>query len=232
MVWQVLVGMHILKPYGLYLQSAGLPDGLLSYNATTLNHIIQQNPSLISQTCYLIADGNTRLTRPDFIRNASMFVDVADQSAQSLVPLHIIPFFTGIFSTPSKASDVNQQTVGRGGVTSFAFNSQPCAIHQQDPSLNQSRQFFLADAAGTSSSFLRNIYKFKQPCGGVISSIFSQSEVAHLCRSAWYHTYQDLKLTQALPVQQQYLIAGIAFWKLLLPISQQGMYPAAEYPVF
>lgn len=154
MVWQVLIGIHILKPYDLYSQSAGLPNDFFSYDKTTLlQDVIHPNPSLAFETAYLITSSENCVTRPYFICNASMFVNVSGQVKQSLAPVQITPFFTGIFSTPPHALDANHQPVGGGGSTSFAFNSDLCAINPQNATLTQLRQFSLADATGTSSSF-------------------------------------------------------------------------------
>ncbi len=153
LVWQVLIGIHILQFYDLYVQSEGLADSFFSYDENTLKEILYLNPSLIKKTVALVATGKDRLVRPFLICNASMLVNTPEQFKQSLVPVQITPFFTGVFSTPAHAVDANNQPVGGGGVTSFAFNSALEALKGDMATLRQIRPFCLADAAGVSSSF-------------------------------------------------------------------------------
>ena len=153
MVWQTLIGIHILKFYDLYSQAAGLPNNFFSYDKQSLENILHSNPSLANKTCYLVTAEKTKVTRPFFICNTAMFVNVPNKLNKFLVPVQITPFFTGIFSNPEDARDANHQLVGGGGVTSFAFNSNLQAIDQKNATVTQSRQFSLTDAAGASSSF-------------------------------------------------------------------------------
>ena len=163
LIWQMLMGIHLLKYYGLYTQSQGLPDSFFSYDKNTLKEIIQQNPSLTKQTAYLITTGDNRVNRPYFICNASMFVNVLGELKQSLAPVQITPFFTGILSTPPHAIDISHQSVGSGGVTSFGFNSTLQAMDEQAASVLQSRQFSLTDANGVSSAFFAEYIQKQAP---------------------------------------------------------------------
>lgn len=153
MIWQTLVGIHILDFYDLYFQSEGLPNSFFSYDQKELKNILNLNASLAQEHVDLVTAEKERTPRPYFICNASMFVNVPKERNQSLVPLQITPFFTGILSTPPNAFDVNAQLVGGGSCTSFAFNSMLQHIDPQKATFLQSRQFSLADAAGVSSSF-------------------------------------------------------------------------------
>ncbi len=153
MVWQTLIGIHILKFYDLHSQTEGLPDSFFSFDQHSLEKIVNANPALADKTAHLVAAEQTKVCRPYFICNAAMFVDVTDQFKKSLVPVQITPFFAGVFSNPEDAKDVNQQVVGGGGVSSFGFNSNLQTIDHQNATISQLRQFSLTDAAGVSSSF-------------------------------------------------------------------------------
>ena len=64
LVWQVLIGIHILQFYDLYVQSEGLADSFFSYDENTLKEILYLNPSLMKKTVALVATGKERLVRP------------------------------------------------------------------------------------------------------------------------------------------------------------------------
>ena len=150
MLWQTLIALHLLAPYGLFPSSgsADTPASLFTYNQTTLNTIVQQNPSLQPETAHLVS---TR-PRPYLVCNTAMFVTVGGQSL--LAPVQATSFLTGIVSVPPHATDANGLQVGGGGVTSFAFNSAPTAFSSSTAtaSVQQQRQWAIADIVGSSSA--------------------------------------------------------------------------------
>jgi hypothetical protein len=82
-----------------------------------------------------------------------MFVSGVDQSGfQYLAPVQSTAFLTGIIGTPG-GTDANGLPPGGGGVTSFAFNSQPEGQEAGLVKLEQMRQWALTDSIGTSSAF-------------------------------------------------------------------------------
>lgn len=206
MVWQILIGIHILSPYGLYSSLGGLPNDFFSYDKTTLQEIISLNPSLGSKKAYLVVSESgkeQRVSRPYFICNAAMFVNLSNERKQYLVPLHSTPFFTGVFSTPPNAMDVHKQVVGGGGVTSFAFNSELATINQQKVTLTQSRQFSLTDIIGTSSSFFAEYLEVQATLwGGNIKHFFEDMK-------SKLHTYNWDHIMKNIPVGHGRIISKI-----------------------
>ncbi len=155
LVWQVLIGRHILKPYGLFLPRLPpfLPRSMFSWSeAIRQSDIVGPNPSLENEACFLVAsqaDPN-RTPRPYLICNMSMFV-TDSEGKSAIAPVQATPFFTGIVGQPP-ATDANGKAVGGGGVTSFAFNSALSSVSSPDVEVEQSRQWSLTDGAGTSSA--------------------------------------------------------------------------------
>jgi hypothetical protein len=150
MLWQTLIALHLLAPYGLFpfSGSADTPASLFTYNQATLNAIVQQNPSLHPVTANLVS----AQPRPYFVCNTAMFVTVGGQAL--LAPVQATSFWTGIVSIPPNATDTNGLPVGGGGVTSFAFNSAPTAFSPstETASVQQQRQWAIADIVGASSA--------------------------------------------------------------------------------
>lgn len=151
MLWQTLIGLHILQPYGLFQQGANrAPASLFSYNAAALSqYVTGPNPSLAGQPANLVADVPGE-QRPYLVCNCGMFVQSGGQTL--LAPVQSTPFLTGITSRPPGAVDANLRAPGGGGVTSFAFNSAPLNTPDGTLRVQQNRQWSLVDAAGTSSA--------------------------------------------------------------------------------
>ena len=154
MLWQTLMGIHILLPYGLYRPGENaLPTSYFTLNEVTRDAIIEKNPSLRYRPAALFADATdkTRTRRPYLICNTAMFVHLAD-GTKLLAPVQAGAFFTGIVGRPD-AYDHNDQTVGGGGVTSFAFNSRLHQVNGREVEVDQSRQWSLTDIIGASSAY-------------------------------------------------------------------------------
>ncbi|MCP4213201.1 MAG: hypothetical protein GY765_01035 [bacterium] len=160
LIWQNLVGHHILKYYGLYTPGvfSHTPNSLFTYNSEThKKDITGPNPKLADETAHYIASGPGRIRRPFLICNSSMFVSVPGTDYKYMVPVQTTPFFTGIVSTPPEATGADKRPVGGGGVTSFAFSSQLDSVSGDDVTVGQERQYSLDDAVGTSSAFFAEI---------------------------------------------------------------------------
>ena len=149
MLWQTLIGIHLLGPYGLFpSDSSYTPTSLFSYDSAALTqYVTGPNPGLGSEIASLIA-APAGQQRPYLVSNSAMFVTTPGGQIM-LAPVQSTPFTTGIMSVPPNSVDANNRQVGGGGVTSFAFNSAPLnnALNVQ-----QSRQWSLTDIAGTSSA--------------------------------------------------------------------------------
>ncbi len=256
LVWQTLIGIHILKPYQLYSQEKGIPDSFFSYDKNYLaNNILKSNPPLRKEVVNLIATGEKRIRRPYYICNASMFVSVPGQVRLSLVPVQSTSFFTGIISTPGKALDANHQLVGGGGVSSFAFSSNPVEIDSEKATINQSRQFSLMDATGVSSSFFAEYLERRSVVWRANPKQFFAEIKDQLTTDRWQHILdnipvghgivlrglleklQDLKHTEAEIGNEQLLKKNIdpaifnhAFAKLAAIVPQYQYWPVNSAP--
>ncbi|MEN9867861.1 MAG: hypothetical protein RL748_3451 [Pseudomonadota bacterium] len=161
LVWQVALGQQLLAPYGLYQSNAfnAMPASWFSFNAASQAAIVAKNPALPA-TCYFPADNANpgRGPRPFPICNMSMIVSVNGE--QFAAPLQSTPYFTGVLGTPGlhgvPALDSNQQVVGGGAISSFAFNSR---LHSSLPpghgtvaTATQARSWTVMDMVGTSSA--------------------------------------------------------------------------------
>lgn len=153
MLWQTLIGIHILGYYGLSEAGAHRPpDSFFTYDGTSLKAITKANPGLSSETAHLIASGASRTRRPFLTCNMSMSIEMPDGS-KLLAPVQATPFFTGIFSQPPQARDGDDLPVGGGGIQSFAFSSDLEFFQPPETAeVQQSRQFSLTDAVGVSSA--------------------------------------------------------------------------------
>lgn len=151
MLWQVLMGFHILSEHSLYAPGANaLPTSLFSWDKKTLNQdVVGPNSSLAKETAHLVASGTRRASRPYILCNTSMFVKKG--KTQLLAPVQATPFFTGIVGSPD-ALDANGRKVGGGGVTSFAFNSALESVSGSAVTVAQARQWSLTDIVGASSA--------------------------------------------------------------------------------
>jgi hypothetical protein len=150
MLWQTVIGLHLLAPYGLFAYTPGTyaPDSFFSYDETTWNAIVSANPSLAEERVNLV----TSQSRPYLICNTAMFVTANEQTR--LAPVQATSFMTGIVSMPPGATDVNGFDVGGGGVTSFAFSSAPTGFDPltSNVTVTQQRQWALVDIVGASSA--------------------------------------------------------------------------------
>lgn len=159
MLWQTLIGIHILQPYGLFKTGENYtPASLFSYDSAALaEYVTGLNPDLGQEPANLIAEV-TGQQRPYLIGNCAIFVTTS--SGQTLLaPVQSTPFVTGVMSTPPGAFDANSRQVGGGGVTSFAFNSTPETASASSVEIVQSRQWSLADVTGTSSAAFAAVLK-------------------------------------------------------------------------
>jgi len=154
-LWQALMGFHILAPYGLYLpdETQGmLPSSFFSWDAATLqSQVTGPNPELAGETAHLVASGSGNGRRPFLICNTAMFLNEPDTQVRFLAPVQATPFMTGIVGLP-QGTDANGREPGGGGVTSFAFSSNPTAVSGGAVTVSQSRQLALADIVGASSA--------------------------------------------------------------------------------
>lgn len=188
MLWQTVIGLHLLSPYGLFLHGRNLaPIDSYSYDQTTLEDLFDlpgQDPDLAGIPVHLLNGAPSRLTRPYQICNTSMFLKTTDSNNwhdrarfEFLAPVQSTPFFTGILGSP-QGFDINGQQPGGGGLSSFAFNSRLLAL-DDDPGdtatigmprtssslalpIENHRPFSLMDAVGASSAFyasyLQNLF--------------------------------------------------------------------------
>ena len=162
MLWQTLLGLHVLAPYGLFThgqQPPFTPNSFFSLDSARLQSVEQQgfpggedqNASLAGETSNLVA-APTGQQRPFLVCNTAMTVQAQPSGAILLAPVQITPVLTGIIGQPA-ATDTNGLAVGGGGVESFAFNSTPQAVSRTTVLTGQERQWALADAVGSSSAF-------------------------------------------------------------------------------
>ncbi len=152
-LWQAVIGAHFLHPYGLYNPGAhALPNSLFSWDQATLqSEVVGPNPQLAKQTAHLIASGTGRTRRPFLVCNTSMFMTEPSTKYQPLAPVQATAFMTGIVGSPTGV-DANGRQPGGGGVTSFAFSSNPTAVQGTSVTVSQQRQLALTDITGASSA--------------------------------------------------------------------------------
>lgn len=160
MLWQTVIGKHILAPYGLYKPtSKKSPTQAYSYNHETVQNILNlpnQNPAL-SKVPFLTLSSNGH--RPYFICNTAMFVEGAEPENgdyQYLAPVQCTPFFTGIVGNPS-GTDANGKKPGGGGVTSFGFNSVLDSVDSSSVTIAAQRPWSIMDSVGASSAAFAEI---------------------------------------------------------------------------
>lgn len=153
MLWQTVIGSHLLKPYGLHVSGTdGLPNSFFTSSSPRLHAIRQENPVLVESTGHIVATGPDHASRPYLICNTSMFVDTSgDMGQPALAPVQANPMFTGIVSLPD-GTDANGQPVGGGGISSFAFNSALAEIDTTRVQVEQDRLWSLTDIVGASSA--------------------------------------------------------------------------------
>jgi hypothetical protein len=156
MLWQMVMSLNILDSYGLLQLNVdgGQPKDTFSATAASLKAIIDANGSLATETAYLFADqvDASRTQRPLHLCNMAMFVTAKDIPFHMLVPVQANGLMTGIVGAPADAADANGQSVGGGGIQSFAYNSSFISQSDGVAQLTQSRQWSLTDIMGTSSA--------------------------------------------------------------------------------
>ena len=159
MLWQTLMGIHLLGPYGLFPGAPGnyQPSTLFSEDAATLQSVVTgPNPTLSAVPAYLVAQVSGQ-NRPYLLSVCSMFVTLPDggpdsSSVRLLAPVQCTPVLTGMLPTPQGAVDTNNQPVGGGAVASFAFNSTFESLSGSTATITQNLQWSLMDIMGTSSA--------------------------------------------------------------------------------
>ena len=153
MLWQTVIGLHLLAPYGLF-PGGGLGGDaqftrlLFTYDEATLEAIRRANPPLQQVTASLVSPR----PRPYLVCNTAMFVTSGGQSL--LAPVQATRFMTGIVSVPPSATDASGVQVGGGGVESFAFNSGLAGFDASTSvaTVYQRRPWALVDIVGASSA--------------------------------------------------------------------------------
>lgn len=150
-LWQALMGLHILAPYGLYRFGVrGQPSTFFTWDEKTREAVVESNPSLEDRGLVL-ASGDDRATRPYLVCNTALFVHESAWDRQYLAPVQATPFWTGVVGSPA-GTDANGREPGGGGVTSFAMASNPTAVDGERVRVDQPRQLALADVVGASSA--------------------------------------------------------------------------------
>ena len=215
MLWQTVIGKHILSPYGLYEPAKeNVPTQAFSYDDDTVRDILSlpnQNPAL-SGIPFLTLSGNS--TRPYFICNTAMFVQGAEPDIgdyQYLAPVQCTPFFTGIVGKPG-GTDVNGKQPGGGGVTSLAFNSILNMVDATSVTLNEQRPWSIMDSVGASSAafaetlvnllakwdrdptqFLANLQKYGSPALRCVQDELPSDEFAKAAQ--WLERLESIDAT-------------------------------------
>jgi hypothetical protein len=107
-LWQVLIGLRLLAPYGLFLAEdlVDTPNLFFAYDQATLAAIREVDPALQEETASLVSSQ----PRPCLVCNTAMFVTLGGQSL--LAPVQATSFMTGIVSVLPNATDANGFQVG------------------------------------------------------------------------------------------------------------------------
>jgi len=157
LLWQTLIGEHLLKPYNLYsMEEDGQLSQIFSYDENSLQKLKEMNPQI--ESCHLVTPADaTHARRPFLVCNMALFVDNGEPFA-TLAPVQATPFFTGIPSL-IEATDANGLPVGDGGITSFGFGSLPQVpgSFKNSVQLTTQRPLSLMDITGTSSACIAAI---------------------------------------------------------------------------
>ena len=157
MLWQTVMGLNILLPYGLYAPRLNLePADLFSATAASLAAITQANPSLKTTIAHTFASGSGFAQRPFHICNMGMMVSVKGLELPPLVPVQATGYRSGVVGAPAyngaPALDANGLPVGGGGVDSFALPSSFVSESGSTATVQQARPWALTDIMGTSSA--------------------------------------------------------------------------------
>lgn len=197
MLWQTIIGNHILKPYNLFpIDKSCVPTSTYTYSSTTKDEIVKDNPTLHSKEFSLVTNTlDPSKERPAFvICNAAMFVSVEGETMQYLAPVQSTPFFTGILGTPNGV-DSNTKPAGGGGVTTFAFNSKVADVNHIDTTISQDRQWSLADIIGISSAcfaeMLQNKIKEWKQTPSLFVDDFHESTISDAKLNAQYSSNNE-----------------------------------------
>ncbi|MGM9484619.1 hypothetical protein ACS5PN_25720 [Roseateles sp. NT4] len=157
MLWQTVMGLNILLPYGLYAPRDNLePSDLFSATATSFAAITTANPSLKTTIAHTFASGSGFAQRPFHLCNMGMMVSVKGLALPPLVPVQATGYRSGVVGAPSyngaPALDANGLPVGGGAVDSFALPSSFVVESGGTATVQQARPWALTDIMGTSSA--------------------------------------------------------------------------------
>lgn len=161
MLWQTVMGLNILLPYGLYAPRDNLePSDLFSATAESLDAITTANPSLKTTIAHTFASGGGFAQRPFHICNMGMMVSVKGLALPPLVPVQATGYGSGVVGAPgyngAPALDANGLPVGGGVVDSFALPSSFVSENGSTATVQQTRPWALTDIMGTSSAAFAN----------------------------------------------------------------------------
>ena len=156
-----------LKPYGLF---KGLSDDydnkFFTYNKDSLKSIIENNQQSISEEdCDLQTEADRdHVDRPLVSAGMVLLTKYDNEDDSAVVPVHSNSFYTGVLPnvdyvglefSDTGHTETSIRVTGGGGVESFGFNSVlQSRSSNGDATIEQNRYWSLADAIGTSSSFL------------------------------------------------------------------------------
>ena len=200
-LWQTMIGLNILKPYGLYRKQGKSfePSTSFSYDAITHpRELVELNPDLADYPVHLVTAGQDRIRRPFWICNTSMFVNEPEAEGQQLVPVQSTPLFTGILSNP-EGVDANGKVVGGGAVASFAFSSDFQKATDSIARVQIRRLFSLSDIVGLSSvayaaGLEQQIDQWRNDHVPLAKVLMERDEEVE----AWFEEHFESKLPQAL----------------------------------
>ncbi|MEM6272090.1 MAG: hypothetical protein AAF998_21820 [Bacteroidota bacterium] len=176
-VWAVLVGRHILKPFGLYADNNGSPlrrvPTSFTYSEKEVREIKTENPTLKNVEFFLNqhAKREGRIRRPYHLCNAAMYIkrDVNGTQKTFLAPVTCTPHGSGIVVEgvgKIKLNCFRSVKVGGGLVSNHAFSSKFQKWLGQDKftaKVPRNRNLFsLVDATAASSAFMGTIVEPKK----------------------------------------------------------------------
>jgi hypothetical protein len=193
MIWQTLVGHHVLEPYGLYKARERRSGSLFSLDPEVLaQDVTGPNPSLAGEPVALYSADRPRAF---LVCNFAMFVTLDGETGnyKYLVPVHSSPYYSTIVGAP-KALDSNGQPPGGGGPTAFAFNSTLASCEAGAVAISQREQWALSDAIGTSSAFFALVLEdlftsYEKDDSGFYAALATHADAL----TAWFkQKYPDL----------------------------------------
>ena len=160
LLWQTIVGLHVLAPFGLYTLGQGVsaPNIFFTVDAAAVSAIRSEafpgsptQNSTLPQNAFVMNPSSAQ-QRPYLVCNTALQVNPTAGGALTYAPVQITPVMTGVVGQPP-AKDLNGLAVGGGGVDSFAFSSTPQTSNATAVATEQQFQWSLMDAAGSSSAF-------------------------------------------------------------------------------